>query len=159
MHSCAPMLLSMDIGMAADSFADLFSQLYLRLYQRMDPRVWRPSQEALLVLHHLASTGPLTVKEAAQHFDRSQAATSELIARLMRRGLLAKMTDERDRRRHLVWLTDEGHELLRRTTQVLSPELLENALTQLTPEAREQLIRRLRGLLEATTNSSQHGTE
>ncbi len=153
------MLWSMDIGKAADSFAELFSQLYLRLYQRMDPRVWRPSQEALLVLHHLATTGPLTVKEAARHFDRSQAATSELIARLINRGLLAKMADERDRRRHMVWLTDEGHELLRRTTQVLSPDLLESALGHLAPKDREQLIRSLRSLLEATTAKHEREAE
>lgn len=149
----------MNVDDAAAEFAELFSELYLRLYQRMDPRVWRPSQEALLVLHHLASTGPLTITEAARHLDRSQAATSELIARLIRRGLLARMADERDRRRHLVWLTDEGHDLLRRTTQVLSPELLKTALDRLSPEDRSQLIQHLRSLQAATDESPQKGTD
>jgi DNA-binding MarR family transcriptional regulator len=153
MHFRADMLEPMDTGRAADAFAELFSELYLRLYQRMDPRAWRPSQEALLVLGHLASTGPVTITEAARHFDRSQSAVSELVARLVRRGLLATMEDERDRRRHLVWLTDQGLELLRRTHRVLSPELLEAAFDRLDPDEREQLIRILRRLLEATTTN------
>jgi len=144
------MLCAMDVGEAAGALAAIFAELYLRLYQRIDPRVWRPSQEALLVLQHLASTGPLTVTEAARHLDRSQAAVSELITRLVRRGLLAKMADERDRRRHLVWLTDEGLELLRRTHQVLSLELVEAALGRMTSRERGELIQHLRTLLEAT---------
>ena len=143
----------MDTGRAADAFAELFSELYLRLYHRTDHRAWRPSQEALLVLHHLASTGPVTISEAARHFNRSQSAVSELIARLIQRGLLARMADERDRRRHLVWLTDQGLDLLRTTHRVLSPELLEAALARLQPEERDQLIRILRKLLEDCTST------
>jgi DNA-binding MarR family transcriptional regulator len=149
----------MDASTAATSFSRLFGSLYLRLYQRMDPRVWRPSQEAVLVLQHLAGTGPLTVTEAARHFDRSQAAMSELVARLIRRGLLATMTDERDRRRHLVWLTDEGHDMVRRMSQVLSPEVLEAAFHYMAPQDRAQLILSLQRLLEATGEVSQHHDE
>lgn len=156
MQSSSPILNWMDASTAATSFSRLFGSLYLRLYQRMDPRVWRPSQEAVLVLQHLAGTGPLTVTEAARHFDRSQAAMSELVARLIRRGLLATMTDERDRRRHLVWLTDEGHDMVRRMSQVLSPELLEAAFERMAPQHRAQLIENLRRLLEATGEAPHH---
>lgn len=149
MHFRRPILCLMDAERAAWEFAELYRELYLRLYQRIDPRAWRPSQEALLVLQHLASTGPLTVSEAARHFDRSQASVSELVARLIRRGLLARMTDERDRRRHLVWLTDAGHALLREQIQVLAPQLLAAALSRMDRDERDRLIEGMRVLLTA----------
>lgn len=102
-----------------------------------------------MVLQHLAAAGPLTVTEAARHLDRSQAAVSELVARLVRRGLLARMADERDRRRHLVWLTDEGQQFLRTTFQVLSPELLATALARMDDADRERLLGGLSALREA----------
>jgi DNA-binding MarR family transcriptional regulator len=139
----------MDVSDVAREVAELYQECYLRLYERRDPRAWRVSQETLMVLQHLAAAGPLTVTEAARHFDRSQAAVSELVARLVRRGLLARMADERDRRRHLVWLTREGHELLRRTFQVLSPELLAAALARMDGADRQRLLRGLRALREA----------
>ena len=98
MHFRALILSGMEPKGAAREVAELYQECYLRLYQRLDPRAWRASQEALMMLQHLATTGPLTVTEAARHFDRSQASVSELVARLIRRGLLARMADERDRR-------------------------------------------------------------
>ncbi len=154
MHPSGFMLSSMDVHRIAEEVAELYRGIYLHLYQRVDPRLWRPSQESLLVLQHLSATGPLTVMEAARHFDRSQAAMSELVARLIRRGLLASMADERDRRRHLVWLTDEGQEVLGRLTQVLSPELLTQALEHMSPDDRESLIHGMRALLAAAANNA-----
>jgi DNA-binding MarR family transcriptional regulator len=144
------MLPCVDPEAAAREVAELYQECYLRLYQRVDPRAWRASEEAAMMLRHLAATGPLTVTEAARHFDRSQASVSELVARLIRRGLLARMVDERDRRRHLVWLTDSGHRFLRSTTQVLSHELLAAALARTTATDRERLIAGLRALREAS---------
>ncbi len=46
-------------------------------------------------------TAPTMVTEADRHIDRSRAAMSELIVRLVEHGLLAWMPDERDRRRTL----------------------------------------------------------
>jgi len=112
-----------------------------------------------MVLQHLAATGPLTVTEAARHFDRSQAAVSELVARLVRRGLLARLADERDRRRHLVWLTDAGHAMLRSMTQVLSPQLVVKALGRMAPAEREKLIYGMQALLGAAEANAREREE
>lgn len=149
MQSRRPILCGMESGNIAREVAELYQECYLRLYQRLDPRGWRASQETLMVLQHLAAAGPLTVTEAARHLDRSLAAVSELVARLVRRGLLARMADERDRRRHLVWLTDAGQQFLRTTFQVLSPELLATALARMDDADRERLLRGLSALREA----------
>ncbi len=137
---------------ATEALGRLFPEIYHSLYQRVDPRAWRPSTEALATLRHLSETGPLTVSEAADHFDRSQAAMSERIDRLMDRGLLTRFVDQRDRRRHLVWLTDEGLELMKRASQVLSPSLCRSALDAMTEEDRAALVRGMQALVAAATS-------
>jgi|GEM_PF-246028 len=62
--------------------AQLHPQVYHRLHYRWRKAEYRPSTESLAMLNHLAISGPLTVTEAAQHFDRAQSAMSELIDRL-----------------------------------------------------------------------------
>ena len=121
---------------AAARFVDLFHQVYLRFHDRRPARDRALSLEAMAVLEHLSRTGPLTVTETARHLGRSQAATSEILARLERRGLLATFADERDRRRHLVWLSDAGLAAWRRSQRVLSEALLAGAFIRLPERAR-----------------------
>ncbi len=104
--------------------------------------------ESVAVVQHLADSGPLTVGEAARHMNRSQAAMSELIARLERRGVLARMQDKRDRRRALIWLTDDGRAALEQARSVLSTELLERAIRGMKPDERQKLIIGMRTLVE-----------
>ena len=93
----------MELRDEAERFGELFAAVFHR-YHRHDPvDGWLPSTETLALMEHLAGTGPLTVREAGQHFGRSQAATSELFARLERRGLIERRADERDRRRTLIY--------------------------------------------------------
>lgn len=137
----------MDVTLVSQRFARDFASTYLRFHRRVPHPGYRPSREALAVLRHLRNTGPVTVSEAAEHFRRSQAATSEVLGRLVDRGLLERVPDERDRRRTLVWLTSTGQDVLEREEQVLSVDLLEHAFRQMAPDDREQLVRGLEALL------------
>ncbi len=138
----------MDAELAAEQFAGMFPRVYRRFHRRIGPAEYRLTSESLAVVQHLADAGPLTVTEAARHMDRSQAAMSEMIARLVARGLLARMPDERDRRRTLVWLTPAGRDGLASARSVLSPDLLTGALSQMPPADRRRLIDSVRVLLE-----------
>lgn len=138
----------MDAEKAAAEYADLFPRLYLRFQRRIHHTDYRLTSESLAVLRHIAMAGPLTVTEAARHMDRSQAAMSELIGRLVSRGVLARFEDERDRRRTLIWITDGGREKLAEANRVLSPKRLREAFERLEPEQRETLIAVTRELLE-----------
>lgn len=89
-----------DLAARAHKLTRLFGRIYLHLHPRRGPGEYRPSGESLAILRHLAVSGPLSISEAAAHFDRSQAATSELVERLIRRGLVARQPAPRDRRRH-----------------------------------------------------------
>jgi len=135
-------------------FADLFPAIYRHFCRRWAPDEYRPSAEAAAILEHLSDTGPLTVTEAARHFERSQAATSELVERLRRRGLIDRIRDERDQRRHLVWLTEEGRAVVADLRRVLDPKLLDPAFSKLTPRERDGLVAGLRALLAAARDTN-----
>jgi DNA-binding MarR family transcriptional regulator len=103
----------------------------------------------LSVLQHLAAAGPLTVGELVQHLSLSKPATTELVGRLETKGLVARMHDERDRRRVFIWLTDAGRERAMAHPRVLEDELLVQALAHMRPQDRVHLIEGLRALLAA----------
>jgi DNA-binding MarR family transcriptional regulator len=135
----------------AAAFCDLFPALYLRFcrrHERGSPRTrLTPQQDA--VLHHLAMSGPLTVGEMARHFARAQSVVSEIVGGLQSKALLERMRDERDRRRTLVWLTDEAREVLARRSQVLDPERVRTAMGTLPAAQRDTLLHALRALVDA----------
>ncbi len=145
----------MDATETAKTFAELYSAIYWHAYRRRDPREQRPSGEALAMLQHLRDSGPLTVTEAARHFDRSQAAISERIERMLERGLVERIQDERDRRRHFVWLTEAGEKLLRVELEILSGELLVRAARRMQATDRAALIQGMRALSEAAREVAQ----
>ncbi|MEM7201700.1 MAG: MarR family transcriptional regulator [Planctomycetota bacterium] len=140
---------------AAEQFVELFHDVFLRFHDRRPASDRGLSLEAVGVLEHLARTGPLTVTEAAQHFGRSQAATSEIVARLEGRGLLMRFSDERDRRRHLVWLTEAGLAAWRHAQRVLDASLLAEAFATLSDRQRQDCLRALGRLLQAPLPTDQ----
>jgi DNA-binding MarR family transcriptional regulator len=138
----------MDARADADAFAALFPEVYLRFHRRR-PRDARLTAQSAAVLAHLELAGPLTVTELARHLSRAQSVCTEIVDRLVARRLLARMADARDRRRHLVWLTPEGQDLLAREREVLDRERLSQAMRRLPAAARAALLRGLRLLVEA----------
>lgn len=131
----------------AQEIATLYPAIYQRLHARWQKDEQRPSPEALAVLTHLELSGPLTVTEAARHFQRAQSAMSELIARLQAHGHVERIRDVRDRRRTLVWMTESGIDILRRSRKVLDEELLARCIERMTAGDRESLAAGLRALV------------
>ncbi len=74
------------------------------------------------------------MKDAGQHFERSQSAMSEMIDRHVKRGLLVRVKDEKDKRSHLVWLTNAGTKLVAEESEPLDAQRVMSALAQLSPE-------------------------
>ena len=144
-----------DARKAAAALTELFPAIYLRLHARHFKRGHRANSAGIAVLQHLAMAGPLTVGEAAQHFDRAQSVVSEIVDRLAAAGLVERMRDERDRRRVLVWLTAAGFEELERDRQVLSPEHVLAAMERMKPAARRALVEGMRALVAAADETAQ----
>ena len=132
----------------AEQFGELFAALYHRFHRHDPVGDWQPSPEALALMEHLSRSGPLTVREAERHFQRSQAATSELLTRLEKRGLLERVADERDRRRTLVWLSELGLRVWRESRRVLDVDRLSRTMNTLSAKQRSQLLHSFRELLD-----------
>ena len=141
----------------AARFLELYSAIHERFYRRVRPSSYRPSLESLAILRHLAAVGPLTIGEAADHFSRSQAATSEIVTRLEHRGLVERVPDHRDRRRTLVWLSPEGVQTVQRAANALSERTIAEAFDQIEPDERARLLHGMQALL--STRPSDQGWE
>jgi len=140
---------------AAAAFCDLFPAVYLRFCRRHDDGEVRLTPQQSGVLQHLTLSGPLTVGEMARHFGRAQSVVSEIVGGLEDRGLLERMRDARDRRRNLVWLTDEAREVLARHRQVLDPWRVAYAMRALSASERKNLVESLRALVRAAQPNTQ----
>jgi DNA-binding MarR family transcriptional regulator len=139
---------SIDPSQVAGLYAELFPAVYLRFHRR-DGLRRALSGASRAVLYHLAQSGPLTIGECARHLERAQSVVSEIVEQLETNGLLARVRDERDRRRTLVWLTDQGRARLLDEQEVLSTPLLERAVAAMRPADREKLIEGTRALVSA----------
>src|SRR5450759_170286 len=132
----------------ADAAAELTAEQASQRITRLFPEVYRRyhwanrvqgadlpvTRRALEVLQHLSAGGPLTVGEQAEHLGLRRNSVSELLQRLEAKGLIARIRDERDERRVLVWLTDSGRDVVSRIGQVLAPDLLAQTMVVLSPE-------------------------
>jgi DNA-binding MarR family transcriptional regulator len=140
---------------AARRVARLFPEVYRRYHwaQRVRGADLPVTRRALEVLQHLSSSGPLTVGEQAEHMGLRRNSASELLARLEAKGLVARIRDERDERRVLVWLTDAGRDVVSRVGQVLAPDLLAETMASLSAADRAIVVRGFELLAAAETNS------
>jgi DNA-binding MarR family transcriptional regulator len=130
---------------AAKRVARLFPELYRRYHwaNRVQGGDLPVTRRALEVLQHLAASGPLTVGEQAVHLGLRRNSVSELLQRLEGKGLVARIRDERDERRVLVWLTDAGRDVVSRIGQVLAPDLIAQTMANLSAEDRAIVVRGL----------------
>jgi len=132
----------------AKRFGQLFPAVYLRFHRRDGKRRELPSASRA-VLQHLTLSGPLSVGEMAKHLSRAQSVVSEIVEHLERDGWLERMRDPRDKRRTLVWLSEQGLTLLEQEREVLSSELLAKAMARMLPADRAALLRGMQALILA----------
>ncbi len=95
----------------------------------------------------------------AEHLGTSVPAASELVNRLVRQGLVLRSTDERERRRICLTLSDEGTAHLERAERDTTA-WLEDALSALTPDRLAALVASLGDLrlLVGTDAEPAHGS-
>ena len=146
----------MEIDEVAEAFEAAYREAYLRFHRR-DGKRSELTGASRAVLTHLSLSGPLTVGDLAGHLDRAQSVVSDIVSGLEAKGFLAREKDPGDRRRTLVWLTDDGLELLAADRRVLSTDLLARAVARMAPDDRTALLHGVRALLaaDATTEGDQ----
>ncbi|MDP4506490.1 MarR family winged helix-turn-helix transcriptional regulator [Nonomuraea sp. NBC_00507] len=138
----------MEEAEAAREVARLYPAVYRRFKASRRPIAAGLTARMHAVLGHLLAAGPLTLSELAEHLQLSKAATTELVTRVEERGLVARIRDERDRRRVFVWVTEEGRAAAAAAApRVLEDDLLAQAVRTMTPQERQGLVTGLRALL------------
>lgn len=78
-----------------------------------------------LILKEISSSNTITAGELANRVSLSQATITDIIKRIEQRGLVVRSRDNKDRRRVLISLTEQGKEILNS-----APPLLQEKFTQ-----------------------------
>jgi DNA-binding MarR family transcriptional regulator len=94
-----------------DSVNELLSQATVLLSRHLLDRTGL-SPTASAVLYRLHAEGPVRLTALASSVEVSQPSMTQLIQRLERKGLVARLTDPDDRRAALVTVTDGGRQLV-----------------------------------------------
>jgi DNA-binding MarR family transcriptional regulator len=92
---------------------------------------------------------PLTIKEVSGYLGRSVSATSRLLDQLVRRGLVSRREDARDRRAKCVAITEEGRALLREMERGRTDAQLA-VMAYLSEDERAEVMRAMALLAEAS---------
>lgn len=142
---------------AAREVLTLYPRIYFACHTRhvRDPASRRLlSRHQASILDHLDELDPTTVNDLARHMGVTPATMSLALDRLERRGYVARLRDNPDRRRVHVRLTAAGVRM-REATSVLDPPRVEELLSRLTGDEREAAVRGL-ALLAAAAHREQH---
>jgi DNA-binding MarR family transcriptional regulator len=92
----------------------------------------------LFVLQQLADGEPRSMSELAERTRTDLSSVSTVVRRLVERGLVARQTDTRDRRRAALRITARGRTLLARAPEAPQARLVA-ALEELHPRRRREL--------------------
>jgi DNA-binding MarR family transcriptional regulator len=102
----------------------------------------------LFVLAHIAQCPGASVGDVAARTLTTQSAASEVVSRLVERGLVSRVPAENDRRRATLWVTDKGQAVLRASSPPVQEHLI-GALSQLPTVQQEAIARGLTAWLNA----------
>jgi MarR family transcriptional regulator, organic hydroperoxide resistance regulator len=142
---------------AARQVLALYPRIYFACHTRhvRDPVSHRLlSRHQASILDHLDELDPTTVNDLARHMGVTAATISLALDRLERKGYVARLRDNADRRRVHVRLTAAGVRM-REATSVLDPPRVEELLSRLTGEERDAAVRGL-ALLADAARREQH---
>ncbi|MBL4784648.1 MAG: MarR family transcriptional regulator [Cohaesibacteraceae bacterium] len=121
----------------ARQFQKLYHSVFLHCFRRLNSESERLSAQKVAILGHMANVGPLTVHELSQHLDRARSTITEMIDRLENNGLVERIRDERDKRRTLIWLSEDGLEKLNEAQSPLDSDRVVAMANRLTPDERQ----------------------
>jgi DNA-binding MarR family transcriptional regulator len=79
----------------------------------------------LIILSEIANHQTLSVTELARYISLSQATVTDILNRLEKRGLIERARDSVDRRRVLIRITDQCHQILSQTPPPLQETFVE----------------------------------
>ena len=121
----------------------------LRVATRTSQRTVGLSSAQLFVMRQLRAASDQSLVELARRTRTTPSSVSEVVARLVRRGLVARAASERDRRRAVLTLTAAGAALVEQAPETIQDRLLAG-FGKLDPVAQRHLADALEAWLEAS---------
>ena len=128
---------------------------FLQAVRALDDFDLSVGQMATLMLLDAEQGG--TISNIASDLGRSLSVTSRLIDQMVRRGLVDRQEDSRDRRIKRVGLTERGHELIGMVQRQRSEAQL-TVMATLTDSERAEVMRGMSLLSEAAVRRKSAGT-
>lgn len=101
----------------------------------------------LFALRHVYYKGVCNISEIGEKLSISQAASSQMLDRLVQQGLIARSEDPQDRRNKQIVLTEKGQRVLRESTHA-GQHWLKTLAAHLTTEEKEKITEAVNILLE-----------
>jgi DNA-binding MarR family transcriptional regulator len=121
---------------------------WLRLADREIENACGLSVAQLFVVHQLADTPALSIAEVAERTLTDPSSVSTVVARLVERGLVERVTSQRDRRRVELTLTAAGTKVALAAPRVPQSTIID-AVRAMPDKRRGELVRSLEGLASA----------
>lgn len=115
---------------------------HLRVVVTASPAVWAGRGMTLLqlsALHLISALAPITLTDLAEALGTRPSATSAMVDRLTRAGLVYRMTDPQNRRRIQLTLTADADPIVG-NTDLDTARRLQAVLNGLSPQTRSHLI-------------------
>jgi MarR family transcriptional regulator, organic hydroperoxide resistance regulator len=126
----------------AAELAEDFTQLYYYCHRPYKEEI---GHRALRALQYIAMNQQPTVQDVATYLGVAHNTTSELIRRLVERGVVRKQRSTADERVVHVVVTDDGRQVLREQTD-LDRDKLSQCLSQMPPQVVERVRQAFRTL-------------
>ncbi|MBV9142831.1 MAG: winged helix DNA-binding protein [Pseudonocardiales bacterium] len=119
---------------------------HLQAVTAASPAAWAGRGVTLLqitALHIISAQAPATLTDVAQALGTGQPATSAMVDRLVRMGLVSRASDPQDRRRVQLTITDHATTMIGEI-DISTAKRLQAALNHIGPQGRRYLIDVLR---------------
>jgi MarR family transcriptional regulator, organic hydroperoxide resistance regulator len=126
----------------AAELAEDFTQLYYYCHRPYKEEI---GHRALRALQYIAMNQQPTVQDVATYLGVAHNTSSELIRRLVERGVVRKQRSTADERVVHVVVTDDGRQVLREQTD-LDRDKLSQCLSQMLPQVVERVRQAFRTL-------------
>ena len=139
-------MLNQRVRRLLDAYPPIFIACH-RQHIRTDEEGGYLSEHQASVLDHLDVERPITLSKLAEHMGIGRSAMSIMVARLSKRGFVARARDKADARQLQLRLTRAGLKIKQQNT-ILDPQLVEEVFSLMRPQEIESALAGLEKLAE-----------
>ena len=143
------------LDVSSDAYVERISDLFVRVMQKTltedlmeELAKGQVTSSLLAAMWHIDQHGTCSVRSVAEGMAVTFSAASQLVDRLVKRGLATRQEAKQDRRLCDVSLTPDGQRIVR-TVRVARAERIAGALVRMRPAQRRQLVESLEEFIRA----------